>query len=183
MELKWHCCCNKVLTWKNSPICFGREQPLNNDSDGQCDAMKRKRNPINDAVSVQLLHTDVTISWASNFVGFRYEMTDSLYVLSKELKAHNKQSSCKLCNREDSNNVKVLNCLHQFCEACLKKFLVERSVICPQCGKSMQLGDHGINGLPSHVFYDQVKDIRSCDQWIQQRRDAFCWAMWPTTCT
>lgn len=103
------------------------------------------------------------------------KMADSSYVLSKELKEHNTQLSCKLCRREGSNNVKILNCLHEFCEACLKKFLVESSVICPHCGKRMQLGDRGINGLPSHVFYDQVKDIKTCDQWIQQRRGAFCW--------
>lgn len=103
--------------------------------------------------------------------------SDAPYVLSEELKKHHRQPSCKLCRREDSNNVKILNCLHEFCEACLKKFVVERSVLCPHCGKRMQLGDRGIDDLPSHVFYDQVKDIKTCDQWIQQRRDAFCWEM------
>lgn len=96
----------------------------------------------------------------------------SSYVLSKENTNH---ISCKLCSKVDSNNVKILNCLHVFCEACLKKFLVENSVICPQCGRRMRLGEQGINGLPSHEFYDRVKDIQTCDQWIQQRRDAFCW--------
>ena len=104
-------------------------------------------------------------------------MGDSSYVLSKELKEHVKQPSCKLCNREDGNSVKILNCLHEFCEACLKKFVVERSVICPQCGKRMLLGDQGIDDLPSHVFYEQVKDIEKCDQWIKQRRGAFCFEM------
>ena len=102
---------------------------------------------------------------------------DSPYVLSKEMKNHSKNSLCQLCRKEGSNNLKVLNCLHQFCEACLKKFLVENSVICAHCGKAMQLGDKGIDTLPSHVFYDQVKDIKNCDEWIQQRRRAFCWEM------
>ena len=98
----------------------------------------------------------------------------SSFVLHKENSNH---TSCKLCSKVDSNSLKILNCLHVFCEACLKKFIVENSVICPQCGRRMQLGDQGINGLPSHEFYDRVKDIQNCGQWIEQRRDAFCWEM------
>lgn len=98
----------------------------------------------------------------------------SSLVLHKENSNH---TSCKLCSKVDSNSLKILNCLHVFCEACLKKFIVENSVICPQCGRRMQLGDQGINGLPSHEFYDRVKDIQNCGQWIEQRRDAFCWEM------
>ena len=101
---------------------------------------------------------------------------DSSHVLSRKLKNYSKQSSCKLCHREaDNNSVKILDCLHEFCDACLKKFLVERSLICPECGKSMSLGEQGVNGIPSNAFFDQVKDIKDCSQWIQQRREAFCW--------
>lgn len=97
------------------------------------------------------------------------------FVIPRE---NNNSPTCNLCRSAELNNsVKLLDCLHEFCEACLKKFLVDNSVICPKCGKRMQLGDQGINGLPSHAFYDQVKDIKNCDQWIRQRRDAFCWEM------
>lgn len=132
------------------------------------------------------LLVDYTICGWSIWTGLRInrpfytkmESAVSSYVLPKEHKSQPlSRPLCKLCSKEGSNNVKVLNCLHEFCEACLKKFLVENSVICPHCGKRMRLGDQGINGLPSHVYYDRVKDIQNCDQWIQQRRDAFCWEM------
>lgn len=103
----------------------------------------------------------------------------STYVLSEKAKNQRKQTLCKLCHKEtDNHSIKILSCLHEFCEACLKKFLVNKSLICPECGKSTPMGYQGIHELPSTVFFNQIKDIQDCGLWIQQRRDAFCWENW-----
>ena len=40
---------------------------------------------------------------------------------------------CPLC-QSDYKQPRVLNCLHVFCESCLKPLLVEDSITCPTCG-------------------------------------------------
>ncbi|GFN75055.1 B-box type Zinc finger protein ncl-1 [Plakobranchus ocellatus] len=79
---------------------------------------------------------------------------------------------CLLCD-EKMKNPKVLNCLHEFCEACLKQKLSDSEnkstsptnltmkdepeiINCPSCGQQTILSERGVNGLLSDTVLEDM---------------------------
>ncbi|KAK3798783.1 hypothetical protein RRG08_040615 [Elysia crispata] len=84
---------------------------------------------------------------------------------------------CSLCE-EKMKNPKVLSCLHEFCEACLKKKLDGEkeskissgmkeedpvSLTCPSCGQLTIIPERGVNGLLSDTVLEDMIESDSSD--------------------
>ncbi|XP_074644685.1 E3 ubiquitin-protein ligase TRIM71-like [Tubulanus polymorphus] len=71
----------------------------------------------------------------------------------------NHQPSCPLCF-DQLDDPKVLPCLHTFCRPCLTRELCGESILrCPTCGHKVQLGDDGLESLPSNSFISNILDV------------------------
>ena len=86
---------------------------------------------------------------------------------------------CSLCE-EKMKNPKVLSCLHEFCEACLKKKLEGEkaskppsgsgmkeddpvTIKCPSCGQATMIPERGVSGLMSDTVLEDMIESDSSD--------------------
>ena len=76
-----------------------------------------------------------------------------------------KELECPVCREQfsDTNEPKILKCLHTFCETCLTAWLRLQQrgseLSCPTCRRVTQCSDNDINKLPSNLFYKQLVEI------------------------
>jgi len=72
-------------------------------------------------------------------------------------------TTCPIC-QDVLDNPKSLPCLHAFCLKCLQGYCKEKclgdEVPCPVCKKEFEIPDDGLDGLPHHVFIQQLVDFR-----------------------
>lgn len=80
---------------------------------------------------------------------------------------------CSLCE-EKMKSPKILSCLHEFCEACLKKILESEKeegsmsplarewmtevIKCPSCEQKTRLPEKGVSGLLSDTVLEDMLD-------------------------
>ncbi|XP_022092151.1 E3 ubiquitin-protein ligase TRIM71-like [Acanthaster planci] len=74
---------------------------------------------------------------------------------------NNEQQWCALCSeRLQGTEPKILACFHRFCRPCLEIRVAEPDRIrCPICYQESQLGDLGVDGLPSDLFISNILDV------------------------
>ena len=75
-----------------------------------------------------------------------------------------KELECSVCQEQfsETNEPKILKCLHTFCKSCLEAWLRQQSggaLSCPTCRQITECPSNNISNLPSNLFYKQMVDI------------------------
>ena len=75
-----------------------------------------------------------------------------------------KELECPVCQEHfsQSNEPKILKCLHTFCKTCLESWVRqhrEGQLSCPTCRQITECPNSNINSLPSNLFYKQMVEI------------------------
>ena len=75
-----------------------------------------------------------------------------------------RELECSVCQEQfsETNEPKILKCLHTFCKSCLEAWLRQQgggALSCPTCRQITDCPNNDINSLPSNLFYKQMVDI------------------------
>ena len=75
-----------------------------------------------------------------------------------------RELECSVCQEQfsETNEPKILKCLHTFCKSCLEAWLRQQgggALSCPTCRQITECPNDDINSLPSNLFYKQMVDI------------------------
>jgi len=75
-----------------------------------------------------------------------------------------RELECSVCQEQfsESNEPKILKCLHAFCKSCLEAWLRQQgggALSCPTCRQITECSSNNISSLPSNLFYRQMVDI------------------------
>ena len=75
-----------------------------------------------------------------------------------------RELECSVCREQfrETNEPKILKCLHTFCQSCLEAWLRQQgggALSCPTCRQITDCPSNDINSLPSNLFYKQIVDI------------------------
>ena len=69
-----------------------------------------------------------------------------------------KELECRVC-LEQITDVKLLKCLHTFCEECLVKVAKEGTILCPICRATTHFLEQGVQGLSSYCFFNRIIEL------------------------
>ena len=75
-----------------------------------------------------------------------------------------RELECSVCQEQfsETNEPKILKCLHTFCKSCLEAWLRQQrggALSCPTCRQITECPSNNISNLPSNLFYKQMVDI------------------------
>ena len=75
-----------------------------------------------------------------------------------------RELECSVCQEQfsETNEPKILECLHTFCKSCLETWLRQqggKALSCPNCRQITECPNNNMNSLPSNLFYKQMVDI------------------------
>ena len=75
-----------------------------------------------------------------------------------------RELECSVCREQfsETNEPKILKCLHTFCKSCLEAWLRQQgggALSCPTCRQITECPSNNISSLPSNLFYKQIVDI------------------------
>ena len=75
-----------------------------------------------------------------------------------------RELECSVCQEQfsETNEPKILKCLHTFCKSCLEAWLRQKgggALSCPTCRQITDCPNNDMNSLPSNLFYKQMVDI------------------------
>ena len=75
-----------------------------------------------------------------------------------------RELECSVCHEQfsETNEPKILKCLHTFCKSCLEAWLRQQTggtLSCPTCRQITDCSNNDISNLPSNLFYKQMVDI------------------------
>ena len=75
-----------------------------------------------------------------------------------------RELECSVCQEQfsETNEPKILKCLHSFCKSCLEAWLRQQgggALSCPTCRQITECPNNSISSLPSNLFYKQMVDI------------------------
>ena len=75
-----------------------------------------------------------------------------------------RELDCSVCQEQfsETNEPKILKCLHTFCKSCLEAWLRQQcggALSCPTCRQITECQSNNISSLPSNLFYKQMVDI------------------------
>ena len=75
-----------------------------------------------------------------------------------------RELKCSVCQEQfsETNEPKILKCLHTFCKSCLETRLRQQggeTLSCPNCRQITECPNSNIDSLPSNLFYKQMVDI------------------------
>ena len=75
-----------------------------------------------------------------------------------------RELECSVCQEQfsETNEPKILKCLHTFCKSCLEAWLRQQgggALSCPTCRQITDCANNDMNSLPSNLFYKQMVDI------------------------
>ena len=75
-----------------------------------------------------------------------------------------RELECSVCQEQfdETNEPKILKCLHTFCKSCLETWLRQQggnALSCPNCRQITECPNSNMDSLPSNLFYKQMVDI------------------------
>ena len=75
-----------------------------------------------------------------------------------------RELECSVCQEQfsETNEPKILKCLHTFCKSCLEAWLRQQgggALNCPTCRQITECPSNNISSLPSNLFCKQMVDI------------------------
>jgi len=75
-----------------------------------------------------------------------------------------RELECSVCQEQfgETNEPKILKCLHSFCKSCLEAWLRQLgggALTCPTCRQITECPSNNVSSLPSNLFYKQMVDI------------------------
>ena len=75
-----------------------------------------------------------------------------------------RELECSVCQEQfgETNEPKILKCLHSFCKSCLEAWLRQLgggALTCPTCRQITGCPSNNVSSLPSNLFYKQMVDI------------------------
>ena len=75
-----------------------------------------------------------------------------------------RELECSVCQEQfsETNEPKILKCLHSFCKSCLEAWLRQQggeALSCPTCRQITECPSNNISRLPSNLFYKQMMNI------------------------
>ena len=75
-----------------------------------------------------------------------------------------RELQCSVCQEQfsETNEPKILKCLHTFCKSCLETWLQQpggKAISCPNCRQITECPNSNMDSLPSNLFYKQMVDI------------------------